>query len=627
MQPSTEQAELSDQQVRSELQRIVSSEACRRSPQLLRLLTFLVDESLSGRAERLKEYVIGVEVFARPPSYDPRIDSLVRVEAKRLRTLLNEYYSDEGGHNPVRITLRAGTYRPLFCLNRVIETPIAESGQRRIWRWLALGIGCLALVGAVAAFVMRSQFSLSMPIHTVAVLPFDNLANDPAGSLFCFGLTDEITSELAKLGHLRVVSRTSAEAFKRGDDISTLAQRLKADVVLEGSVSKSENEIRIIAQLINAKDGIHIWSESYVRPSSNALRVQDEVSQLIAAALRKRLAPNTPQPDKKSRYSQNTEANQLYWEGSFLRTPMGKTGWRKDLAQSATYFEDAVKKDDRFAAAYAALADVYVSLAWERGGGPVTQDFMTRSRRAAERALSLDDTLAEAYGALGTVQFFYDYDPVASERSFQRALSLDPSNGKVRMWYAYALTMQRRAEEAISQARQARDLDPLSFVATTHLAVVYYFSRHNDEALKVVNGTLGFANTAPAHGLRGMILESQGDYGNAIREYQAGLQIVPNHPYIKGMLGHAYAMSGRPSEAEQFLNDGGLTYEQGGLSDLKLAYIYLALGRREAALNHLEHDYDLRDPELPYVNADPVFDPLRDETRFRTLIARMRLSE
>ncbi|HWR16812.1 MAG TPA: tetratricopeptide repeat protein [Terriglobales bacterium] len=622
MQPSKEQAELSAPQIRSELQRIASSDLCRRSPQLQRLLLFLVEESLGGHGDRLKEYVIGVEVFSRPPSYDPRLDSLVRVEARRLRALLAEYYAGEGEHNPVRISLPTGSYRPVF-------HPVAEAAppslkkSSRFAAWTFLGIAAILLV-AFIGYRMAAR-PRPMQVRTIAVLPFDNLTGDGSMDLFCFGLMDEVTTELAKSGQLRVVARTSSQIFKRGDDVATIARKLQADAVLEGSVSKSGDEIRIIAQLIDARDQVHIWSESYVRPPENTIRVQDEVAFAIASALRERLAPGVKHA--RTRYSEDAAANQFYWKGMSLRTPMGKTGWRDNLARSAEYLEAAVQADNRFAAAYAGLADVYVSLAWERGGGPVTQDLMTRGRRAAERALALDDTLAEAYGALGRIQFFFDYDPAAAEKSFVRALSLDSSSGGVRMWYAYALAMQRRPDEAITQAKQARELDPLSFIATTHLAVVYYFSRHNDDALKLVDETMGFSNIAPVHGLRGMILETQGKYDQAIREYKTGLQMAPKHPYIKGMLGHAYAMSGHPDEATLLLNDADKPFEQGGLSDLKQAYILLALGQTDEALRHLEQDFNLHDPELPYANADPVFDPVRNHPRFQTLMAKMHLAK
>jgi serine/threonine-protein kinase len=464
------------------------------------------------------------------------------------------------------------------------------------------------------------------PGATIAVLPFENLSPDPEHEYFCFGLLDEITTDLAKTGQLRVIARTSAARFKRGDDITIIGRQLKADVILEGSVQWSTDRVRITAQLVNTSDSLHVWSDTYDRPSGDLLGVQDDVAQAVSHAVLSSVPGNGGTSPVRVRYSPDSQANQLYWKGSYFRVPMGKTGWRQDLATSAEYFEQAVQRDPQFALAYAALADVYVNLGWERGGGPITRDFMTRGRHAAVRALELDGTLGLAHAALGTVQFFFDYDPVSAERSFQRGIQMDASNARTRMWYALALVMQRRFEEAREQVLQGQQLDPLSYMATTHVAVVYYFSGHNDEAIAVVKDLLKMADTAPAHGLLGMAYEVQGNYTAAINEYQAGLRLVPNHCYIKGMLGHAYAMSGRKEEANRMLKDANLSFEEGGLSDLKQAYIYMGLGDTDKVFLHLERDYQSRDSELPYINADPVFDPVRGNPQFVSLLQKMGLA-
>lgn len=618
-------------EVRSELEKILSSSAFQRSPQLQRFLTFLVEETLAGRGDRLKEYVLGTEVFGRPASYDPRLDSLVRVEAHRLRGILENYNGHEGNVDPVRIELSKGSYTPNFQFRPPAVAPVAASPGQPLSFWgkrqllTALAVLAVVLLAVVAYRLQRSQRAVEASVMTVAVLPFQNASSDPENEYVCFGLMDEITTELAKLKGLRVVARTSAEHFSRGADITTIARQLKANAIVEGSVSRSNDQVRITVQLINAEDAIHLWSETYQRPSADLLRVQNEVALEVANAIAGRLSRTGRDQVRRTRYSTDPEANQLYWKGAFFRAPIGRKNWRSDLGKSADYLEQAVRRDPNFALAYAALSDVYVSLGWERGGGPVTANFMTRGRQAATRALKLDDTLPEAYSALGIVQFFYDYDRVSAEKSFHRALELDPNSGKVHMWYAIALVMQGRGEEAIPHARHARELDPLSYVANTQLAAVTYFAHHYDEAMELVRQTLDVADIAPAHGLRGMILEIKGNYPEAIQEYQAGLRLAPTHAYIKGMLGHAYAKSGRIEEATALLKDVNAGFENGGLSDLKASYIYLALGDRERAFQHLERDYEQRDPELPYINVDPVFDPVRDHPRFVALLAKLGL--
>jgi TolB-like protein/Flp pilus assembly protein TadD len=618
-------------EVRAALERVIGSDAFQRSPQLQRFLRFVVEEGCAGRSDRLKEYVVGTEVFGRPADYDPRLDSLVRVEAHRLRTALEAYYQAEGREDPVVIEVTKGSYVPSFRERRhppAIPTPIVPAAKLYRRAWIAIAVTVAAALLVLGLYRLNRPGSSSLPPNpTIAVLPFDNLSADPDNQYFCFGLMDEITTALAKTGALRVVARTSSARFKRGDDIVTIGRQLRADVVLEGSVQKTSDHVKVTAQLINAADNLHIWSESYERSGTDLLRVQNEVAEAITLAVLPHLSGKNGVVPHRAQYSADAEVNQLYWKAAYFRSPMGKTGWRKDLSTSADYLEQAVQKDRNFALAYAALADIYVSLGWERGGGPITGDYMTRGRRAAVRAVELDNTLAEAYGALGTVQFFYDYDRQAAEGSFQRALQLDPSNGKARMWYAMALVMQRRTDEALAQARQAEELDPLSYVATTHLAVVHYFGRQNDVAIRLVHDLLKVADTAPAHGLLGMAYEVQQNYEAAIAEYQAGLRLVPAHSYIRGMLGHAYAKSGRVAEARALLQFANAGFEQGGLSDLKASYIYMGLGEQDRVFERLERDYEQRDPELLYINADPVFDPVRTHPRFVALVRKMGLPQ
>jgi TolB-like protein/cytochrome c-type biogenesis protein CcmH/NrfG len=609
---------------------VIASDGFQRSPQLQRFLRYVVEEALAGRGDRLKEYVVGTEVFGRPPNYDPRLDSLVRVEARRLRMVLETYYGADARDDPIFIELTKGSYVPSFIRRRPaasVPTPVAPTAKLRR-AWIASAATLVAVLLVLGLYRLNSPGRSSLPPNpTIVVLPFDNLSADADNQYFCLGLLDEITTALAKTGALRVVARTSSARFKRGDDIATIGRQLKADVVLEGSVQKTSGRVKVTAQLINVADSLHIWSESYDRSGTDLLRVQNEVAEAIMLGMLPHLSGNSGVVPRRVQYSADAAANQLYWKASYFRSPMGKTGWRKDLATSADYLEQAVHQDPGFALAHAALADIYVSLGWERGGGPTTSDYMTRGRRAAVRAVELDNTLAEAYGALGTVQFFYDYDRQAAEQSFQRALQLDPSNGKARMWYAMALVMQGRPEEALVQARQAEELDPLSYVATTHLAVVHYFGRKNDETIRLVRELLKVAEIAPAHGLLGMAYEVQQNYDAAIAEYQAGLRLVPAHSYIRGMLGHAYAKSGRANEARALLQFANADFEQGGLSDLKAAYIYMGLGEQDRVFELLEKDYEQRDPELLYINADPVFDPVRFHPRFVALIRKMGLPQ
>lgn len=614
-------------EVRSELKKVTASADLQRSPQLQRFLSFIVEEALAGRGERLKEYVLGVEVFGRPASYDPRLDSLVRVEAHRLRATLEQYYRDEGNHDSVSIHLPKGSYIPSFELRNHPQSEVF-SVPPITWlsKWRRVVIGVVLATLAVAGVIYKLARALVAPatrVVTVAVLPFQNLSSDPDSEFFCFGLMDEITTDLAKAQDLRVIARTSAERFQRGDDISTIARQLKVDAIVEGSVRKYDKRVRITAQLINAHDALHIWSETYERPGTDLLRVQEETALAVAHAVALHLDVRGAEGPNQVQSATDSEAKELYWKGSYFRAQRG----RGNLNKGRQYLELAVQKDTQFAAAYSALADVYASLGYESNGGPATSEYMSRSRSNAVRALELDDTLAEAYGALAAVQFFYDWDRAAAEKSFLRALELNPSDAKARLWYALALLPQRRFSEALSQAQQARTLDPLSYTVSSQLGVAYYCAGQYDRAIQYGREMLSMdPNFVPAHALLGMSYEAQQKYGEAIAEYHAGLRLAPSHSFLMGRLGHAYAMAGQTDEAGKLLKEMLARRDPSNFSDLHISYIYMGLGERERVFEELDRAYQRRDPDLPYMNSDPILDPLRSDPRFTEMLRKIGLS-
>ncbi len=627
MQSSTEQADVTASEVGTALKAILCSTEFSRSPQLQRFLTFVVNESLAGRSDRLKEYTIGVEVFARPPSYDPRLDSLVRVEAKRLRDLLDQYYQTNGKSDRVRIELPRGSYVPVFHAQRT-EAASSESPPRSRWLFaLVLVLSTGLLTGLSAYLSFRSAPETTHGRRTVAVLPFENLSGDPENEYLCFGLMDEVTTDLAKHQDLRVIARTSASRFKRGDDIRTIARQLKADALLEGSVSKWGDKVRVTAQLINASDSVHIWADTYERSGSDPLLVQNEVSRDIANAAAGRLIRNGKVETHAVKYSSDPETNRLYWKGAYFRAPIGTEKWRDNLAKSRGFLQQAIARDPQFAAAYSALADVCVTLAYESGGTPSTAEDMTCARQAATRALELDDTLSEAYGVLGTVQFSYDYDHVSAEKSFRRALELNPSDARTHMWYAVALAPQHRLDEAIAQAREAKDLDPLSFATSNHLASITYFTGRYNDAMQLARETLAISpDLAPPHAILGMGYEAHGDFGQAIIEYETALRLAPNHPFLTGRLGHAYASANRRDEAERLLKETEAACEAGTFSDVYTAYIYVGLGEYDPMFQHLDRAFQRHDPDLPFIAVDPIFDRVRGDERFVAMLRRLGLA-
>lgn len=627
---------LTTSDIRAELKRVLSSVEFVRRPQLQRFLDFIVQEEISGRGDCLKEYVIGTEVFGRPAGYDPRLDSLVRVEAKRLREILEVFYSGEGKLDPLRIEIQKGSYTPSFHAiersNAVDESGSAASAAeanapRRLLLRLGIILGIALIVAAAAVFLARHR-SAEVAIHTVAVLPFENLSSDPENEYLCFGLVDEITTELAKSERIRVIARTSASQFSRKDDIASIGRRLKADSIVEGSVSRSGNSFHINAQLINVSDSVHIWAQSYEREGADRLQIQNEIARAVARGIAMRMGiPGSGNP-LSPRYSSSPVANELYWKGVYLRTGRGKEHWREDLARSAEFLEQALKRDDHFAPAYAALSDVYMNLAFESNGGSITTDYSNRARNAANRAIELDSNSSEAYGSLAVIDAFYDWDWVAAENNFRQALKLNPSSAKAHSWYAMALLPQRRFDEAIEQAKMAVEIDPLSFQVNNFLGVSYYLARNYKLAMQCGTQTIQLdPRFSAAYALTGMVYEQQHNYEFAIAEYQKGLRISPSHSFLEGRLGHAYAKAGRRLEAMKLLNDMLSRRESANLSDLHIAYTYAGLGDSNELFAQLDRAYARRDPDLPYLNADPILDEYRSDPRFIAMLGKLRLTD
>ncbi len=628
---STEQAAVVGDQVRSELARILSSPEFSRSPQLQRLLSFVTIETLAGRNDRLKEYTIGVEVFARPASYDPRLDSLVRVEARRLRGLLEQYYANPGNTAKLRIELPRGSYVPVFRVHteKHLESiePEAQS-ERRVWPWVAGAVAALVIIAGGLWWVRSRSGATSLSHRTIAVLPFENVSSDPENEYLCFGLMDEVTTDLAKDRNLRVIARTSAARFKRGDDIASIARQLKADTILEGSVAKHEDHVRVTAQLISAGDSVHLWAETYERTGGDPLAVQNEVAREIAGAVAFRLGrASSESATRRDHYSSNAEANRFYWKGAYFHAIIGSTSWKENVERSVGYFEQSVGADPQFAMGYGALADGYVTLAYQSGGGPETAPLMQKAREAASKALALDAELSGAYGVLGTVQFSFDYDVASAEKNFKRALEINPSDARTHMWYAMALAPQGRFKESLDHARQARDLDPLSFATSNQLASMTYLSRDYSAAAKIARETLDTdPRLAPPHILLGMIDEAMMQFDKAIGDYESGLRLAPNHQFGTGRLGHALAMANRTDDARKLLAKVESARLAGTYSDLYTAYIYLGLRDFDRVFIHLDRAYERRDPDLPYIAVDPIFDPLQHDPRYRAMLKKLGLA-
>ncbi len=595
---------------REQLNRILASKTFRNADRLSKLLAYLVDAALAQTNEPLKEYSIALDVFDRPASFDPHSESVVRIAARQLRFKLRDYYDTEGRADPVRIDLPKGRYVPEFV---AVEALAQSRWPWRWWRWAAAALAILSVAGATVYLVKRLR---PAPITTVAVLPFDNLSAAPEDAYVCQGFVDELTTALANVETLRVVARTSAARLKESADLGAEARQARVSAVVEGSMRKTGEQYRITAQLISTADGYHRWSRTFVEDVGGIPAVTDAVARGIAETLR----PGSKAPPHTTE-SSDLEARRLYWKGRYLRRQRGAEA----VSQAVEAFRGAVQRDPRFAAGWTALAEACNTAAFHQLDGFAAGEAARQARDAARRALELDGAQAGAYGTLAAVSFFNDWDWPAAEGNFRRALALNPSDAKDRYWYALGLLSQGRVDEALTQARQARDLDPLSFTVSNDLAVVLYCARRYDEAMRLAREALATdATYFPAHALLGCCYAARKAYGEASREFEQALRGSDRYSYLVGRLGHAYALAGRTAEARKLLDELLQRGDAPTLSYVHVAYIYAGLGQTQPTLAALEKAFQRRDGDTSFLAVEPLFDGLRREPRFRALVARLR---
>lgn len=387
--------------IRAQLERILASSVLAHSESPGRLLTYVVTRKLEGKGDPLKEYLIGVEAFDRGESFDPKTDTIVRVQARRLRAKLTAYYQGPGEADPLIIELPKGSYVPNF-LPR--QSPEARPRRLGVPRWFVLSAGGLVACAAVLGVVLwRGRAPAGgRPLRSIAILPLDNLSRDPAQDYLADGLTEELITELSKTPGLRVIARTSVMQYKGSrKSVPEIARELAVDAIVEGSVLPSGDRVRISAQLIHAARNDHLWAQTYDRNLRDTLAVQSELAGKIATAVQASLGKSTPAREQPS--TVDVQAHQLYLQGRFEFNNSDE----RSLRSSLEHFEQAIRKDPTYAMAYAGRARSYLRLS---NFYDPPNEAMPKAREAARRAIELDGELAEARVALATVYFYYDWN-------------------------------------------------------------------------------------------------------------------------------------------------------------------------------------------------------------------------
>jgi eukaryotic-like serine/threonine-protein kinase len=457
--------------------------------------------------------------------------------------------------------------------------------------------------------------------RAIAVLPFVNASADPENEYFSDGITDELITALTKVEGLQVASRTSVFALKGvREDVRSLGARLNVSAIIEGSVRRAGQRLRITAQLTGVRDGRTLWSERYDRELADVFAIQDEIARTIVDTLRATLLQDLGDPTP-VRYTANLKAYQLYLKGRYSwnrRTPAA-------IAEGIRYFEAAIAEDAGYALAYTGLADSY-ALQLDYRGAPVREG-LERARAEAQRALALDETLAEAHTSLAWVTFIYDWDWPLAGQHFRRAIELNPRYSVARQWHSWFQVAMGHTELAIAEGRQAIALDPASVSIRRSLGWLYYYARQPDLAFEQLRRAVAMNPTAEEnHRLLGLTYLHVGQWDEAAAAFREARAISESPALAEAGLGAVAAARARPEEARAILAELEARRRDAYVSPVALVMVYSALGEADRAFEWLDRAYEERRGWLAYLNVEPMLDSLRGDPRFRRLVERMRLA-
>ena len=609
------------------LERILASEGFRRSDRQTALLRFLVTRVCQGHPEPVKEYELGIEVFGRPISYDPRTDPIVRVGMRELRTRLSRYYATEGVTDPIRIEQPKGRY----CVVFTSPGPVPESeaappepmppATGKGWHRLAhvsLFLASSILIASAFAGVLGMRDdpaagSVNLEAPAVAVLPFVNLSGDARHDYFSDGLTDELVSALMRVEGLRVTGRTSAFALKGASAApQEIGRTLGADALLSGSVRRAGDRVRIAARLTSSQDGFELWSRTFEATIADLLSIQVDTARSVAQALRLRLDPSSGQAFIR-RSNDDPRTYDLYLQARYL----AQTREKDRLLESIPVFEQAITLDPGYALAHAGLADAYGVLAFNGHTEPAAA--IARAREAARRALAFDPTLGEALAQLAHLAAFVDWDWALAERQFRQALELTPSHPRIHAWFGQALVVQGRFDEGLSELLVAQRLDPLAPSLTYGLGEAYLYAGRHDETQREAHRLL--QDNPQSWGAHNLLARSFMAAGNQARA-AAALERSHGELWADAL---ALVALGDEKGARELIDLHRARI--GTTQPFAVASLYASAGDLGQALSWLERAYAMRQVDLVSLAVDPALTPLKSEPRFQSLVRRIGLGQ
>ena len=508
-------------------------------------------------------------------------------------------------------------------MKRTAEVSPNEVRSMPYWskkKFAAFIVGVVVIASGLLGYQLlrpRSTITATADAKSIAVLPFVNMSADKADEYLSDGMTEELINVLSKVPGLRVPGRTSCFAFKgknEEDIFRKVGNQLHVGTVLEGSVRKAGDKLRVTAQLINVSDGYHLWSKDYDGDVKDILNFQSNVAEQVVQALQVKLGGDEKRALAK-KPTENPEAHRLYLLGRYEFAKYTQAGWNNAIH----YYEQALRIDPEFALAYCGLADNYAYM------GSVVMpenEAVAKEKEFAEKALALDPELAEAHMSLGIV-FVGTYDWRNALKEFDRALELNPNLAFAYELQAWTVNGLGRFDEAIAKIKKAVELDPLNPFFQWSLSFYQYWARHYDDANAQARKTLEIdPNSAITHVLLGLSFLKKGDTAGAIAEFQKAKAPNPGAWY-QGFLGYAYAVSGERAKAEVELREVEALAKKQYVSPTAFATIYLGLGQKEKCFDWLEKAYEQQDSACWYLKIDQIYDNVRNEPRFRALVKKI----
>ncbi len=587
------QNRVSDSAIRQELSRILQSPMFAQSDRLGRFLRYTVEHAISGKDEPLKEYVIGTEVYDRKPPYHPSQDSIVRTEARRLRSKLKEYYESEGKDDPIFIYFRPGTYVPVFRMKDSDASYQVVTGN------------------------IPEDLFLDGTGVPIAVIPFLDVSGHPLSRKYARGVTDELVHELMQSAGCRVVSASSiAQLEAQASDVPALARKLGVQVVFEGTVREEGTRVRVTARIVNA-DGFQLWSQRFDAEanSTNLFTVQEQFASALVSRVRPqqsivRAAEAAAGPVIFSVYPTILKGEALLEEGTTA-----------DVQSALARFRDVTMIAPGYARPYTGIAQCHIWTAIH--GAPQSAELVARARAAAERALEIDPEMIEAHAAMGCVQAL-EWNWKDAEASFQRALELG-SNPTSNRQFSMFLTMLGRFDEAWLYLETAQQIDPFSYLQKVACARFFYLSRRFEEAFEYFSEPPRYGAVPQEVQLYLALIHARlGRYDEARKLALQVQRIAGAQPALRSFIAELFALSQDQSTAEAIANQSGLRAKNALLSKYRQALLASALNDQESAISLLQESFTEKEAELPLLAVDPRFDSIRENPQFRKLVENIR---